>query len=61
MTMKTIVTREGDAINVEWFTRWYGRLFSLPLLARSLYFFYYVFLALEDGAGRVEPNRQAFR
>jgi hypothetical protein len=46
--METIVTRDGDAINVEWFTRWYGRLFSLPLLAGSLYFFYYVFLALKD-------------
>jgi hypothetical protein len=44
--MPTAITRDGYIVQVEHLTRWYGRLFSLPLLAASLYLFYYVFLSL---------------
>jgi hypothetical protein len=32
------VTRENGRIKVDWLTRWYTRLSSLPLLAASLFF-----------------------
>src|SRR5262249_17634298 len=55
--MEANVTRDGETVCVEWFTRWYGRLFSLPLLAASLYFLYYAFLALKDDvSGRDDWN-----
>src|ERR1700730_6211637 len=47
-TMVTAMIRDGNTIRVEWPIPWYGRLFSLPLLAASLCLFYYVLLALRN-------------
>jgi hypothetical protein len=46
--MATAMIRDGNTIRVEWPIPWYGRLFSLPLLAASLCLFYYVLLALRN-------------
>ncbi len=49
--MAAIMTQNGDTIRVEWLTRWYARLFSLPFLAAGLYFLYYAALILKYDLG----------
>jgi hypothetical protein len=54
-TMAVAVTRDGESIRVEWLTRWYGRLPSLPFAAGGLFFFYNAGLIVRDdlaGLGR---------
>jgi hypothetical protein len=54
--MATTVTRDGQTIRVDYFARWYGRLFALPLLAASVCLLYYAFLALKDDVSGLEGS-----
>jgi hypothetical protein len=56
--LATNIIRDGTTIRVEWPVRWYGRLFSIVLLAPSLYFFYYVALALKYDISGESPWRE---
>ncbi len=55
--MAVAITHDEQRIRVEWLRRWYLRLPSLPFLAASLYFLYYVGLALKgDLSGSRHPS-----